>query len=426
MKINFKIPTKALAIVFGLTTLNLAAPTVANAFTCPIDFASPRTVLRPQIKASETGIILALNAMDKSVATALDFQTATISAAVNTLTSQKALSANQVGQSVLNNSQIQTAAIQQLETAHKMKEVIKDYGANSAGHQVCQVLAEREQIHETQQITKDAVMGMVNSEITARPGKYSSSGSALATRLALHDALYCTAGQAASGLCSGVAPRAAKSLQASTLFIPSDENSPEYRDKSALINNMVGLPDDPLTKEQAVTVAGQSYSDLKRRKDAIKSTAYTSLKTIQAQYSSFAGNHKDTAGAPVMANSEAQQLADAGKMPAVKEGEAPKTPDVTPVAVQIQNDVKRYLGSGPEYQEWSKTLVGAEERGVLKEVLQVKALRLYLQAQQYEQLSRMEAMLASTVAAETYRTGMESNIERQRQAVVRRNIKGGL
>src|SRR5699024_6162175 len=97
-----------------------------------------------------------------------------------------------------------------------------------------------------------------------------------------------------------------------------------------------------------------------------------------------------------------------------------------PLAVQIKNDINRYLGSGDEYQAWSKTLVATPERGVLQEVLRVKAARLYLKSQHYKQLSRMEAMLAANVAAETYRTGMESNIERQRQIAVRKNVSATL
>ena len=420
MKNNFSKRLSSLTTLVAVTGAIFLAPMSVNAATCYIDSAAPPTLLKPQIKLSEQTILASLSAMDKTVSTALDFQTASINAAVQTLTSQKALSAKQAGQSMLNNSQIKTNAEQQVKMAHRAKEVIVDYGASSAGHQVCQVLAERKATKNSGTVKKQAVMGMVNTEVTARPGAYSSTGSAKATRLALHDALYCTASQAASNLCSREAPRAGASLQASTLFVPADEGSPEYRDKSAFINNMVGYPDDPLTPEAAATVGGQAYSDLKRRKDAIKSTAIASLKNIQADWSGFAGNHKAQDGEENNAQTEAQQLADAASMPS---SDTKTGTTIQPLAVKIQNDVNRYLGAGPEYQAWSKTLVGAAERGVLKEVLQVKALRLYLQSQQYEQLARMESMLAATVAAETYRTGMESKIERQRQNTIRKNIK---
>ena len=48
---------------------------------------------------------------------------------------------------------------------------------------------------------------------------------------------------------------------------------------------------------------------------------------------------------------------------------------------------------------------------------------MYMQAEKYKQYSRMEAMLASNVAAITVNTGLESNVEQQRQIAVRANIK---
>ena len=57
-----------------------------------------------------------------------------------------------------------------------------------------------------------------------------------------------------------------------------------------------------------------------------------------------------------VANSEAAQLEQASTMPAAAslttaEAEAKLTKD--PLAVQIKNDISRYLGGGDEYKEWS-------------------------------------------------------------------------
>ena len=93
---------------------------------------------------------------------------------------------------------------------------------------------------------------------------------------------------------------------------------------------------------------------------------------------------------------------------------------------QVKHDVSRYLGGGKEYEDWSKTLVGQEEKGVLTEVVKVKALRLYMQVQQYKQLQRMEAMLAANVAATTENSGMAGRVEAQRQIAVRQTISDNL
>lgn len=413
------------------TTIGVLGMNAATA-ACIIDSSTPKTVLAPQIKASERAILTALTQMDTTVGEALDYQTGVVVEGLRTLTAQKALTAQSVGKAVKDNTQLQTAAIQSVETNRKVKEVMDDYGPQGAGHQVCKVQAERQKVAKTSGETKAAINRMIKSEITARPGAYASKNEALATRLALHDKLYCTAGQASSGLCASEGPRAGRSLQAATLFEPADFDSPEYRDKSAFINNMLGLPDNPITPEKAATYGGQAYADMKRRKDAIISVTAVSLKSMQAETSTVPSNHKDDVKADEkapIAVSEAEQLVQADNMPSadtLRGNNTTPTLKDDPLSVQLKKDVSRYLGAGQEYQDWSKALVSAPERGIMQEILKVKALRLYLQSRQYEQLSRMEAMLAANIAAETYRTGMEDNIERQRQVVMRKNIAQGL
>ena len=46
-----------------------------------------------------------------------------------------------------------------------------------------------------------------------------------------------------------------------------------------------------------------------------------------------------------------------------------------------------------------------------------------MQAEQYKQLSRMEAMLAANVAAQTENTGMSGRVEVQRQIALRNAIQ---
>ena len=96
------------------------------------------------------------------------------------------------------------------------------------------------------------------------------------------------------------------------------------------------------------------------------------------------------------------------------------------MALQLKNDVSRYFGSGDEYKQWSKTLVGQTEKGVLKEILTIKALRLFQQSEKYQQLMQLEAMVAANVAAETYRNGMQANIENQRNRITRSNTAAAI
>ena len=390
------------------------------------------TNITPYFTAAEKDIQLALRDFDMVTSGNLKFQKSAIINAINTLTAQKALGAKEVSAALEKNSQVQAASDQAIDTAKRVKKAYSDYGVKGTGHKICQVMASRNDIVIAKGKTEKAIPVMIDSEVTAKPGRYANRSEAMAQRLALHDKLYCTDGQAKSGLCSSTGSRAAKSLMASTLFKPTQFDTDDYRDKSAFINNMMGLPDDALNQNLAATEQGQSYADLKRRKDAIKSTALVSLKNIQADWSGVTSNHDNAQKTPI-ASSEKQQLAQAGKENAnnkVSTADPNGTSDLAgsglPLSVLMKRDVDRYLGGGQEYKDWSKTLVSANERGVLKEILQIKALRLFMQSQQYKQLARMEGMLAANVSAETFRTGMETNIEKQRQKVLKTNWAGAI
>lgn len=433
----------------------LASSQYAMAFSCPVNNAMFPRNITPEFSKVKTGIFNDLQAMNTRVAAASKDEVDNVTAAVFVLANQKALGTTQVNSALKSNTHVQAAAMQSINQSKRYQQVLRDYGAQGLGYDICRVSKNREDIQEATIATQKAVGDMVKGEITARAGKYGNKKEAMATRLALHNKYYCTEGQAQAGLCQAAGERSGKSLSASTLFVEADYLSAEYNDKSALINNMVGLPDDPIASNQATTAAGQAYSDLKRRKDALKSTAMTSLKSIQADWSAVPSpaTHEHTDG-----GEERPQASSNTGVLTEKEAlnkEAPKTEGVVaPLAAastaglesakaagstaveptptekrtqslmaQVKADVARYLGGGAEYEEWSKTLTGQEEKGLLTEVLKVKALRLYLQTQEFKQLQRMEAMLAANVVATTENSGMTGRIEAQRQVAVRNTIR---
>ena len=410
--------------------------------SCPIDVTQPYIVVNRNESIHTQAVKGQLDAMDLALNTAMNTQAKLIAEAITVWSAQKGVSAQQQSTAIKNNTQVEAQAMQEISRNTRMKKVLRDYGNQSMGYKPCETSKERAILVINTKNTQESVPQMIKREVTAAPGVYSPKIQAMATRLALHDKMYCTSSQAMSGFCSKEAPRAGKSLMAETLFTPSGVNTQEYQDKSAFINNMVGLPDDPISKAAATTVEGQSYADLKRRKDAIKSTAINSLKSIQAQWSivgdeekhSEGGQSSNTAGL----SSEKQQLAasDAQKpkntaASAIAVNASSSTAgsvvkkDTTPqpMMIQLKREVDRYLGGGSEYAEWSKNLASQEEKGVLTEILKVKALRLYMQAEQYKQLSRMEAMLAANVAAQTENTGMSGRVEVQRQIALRNAIQ---
>lgn len=429
----------ALALTLGVSQSAFAA-------WCAIDYVNFDPMLRAKVKAMSTSVKASIisptggaikgNDLTSNVLKATQAQADQIIAATTILTTQKAMSTDHISDSINKNTQLEANARASVNQAQRITRATRDYGKHGMGYEVCKVNGKRQDIKEASETAAKAIQDMVNGEITARAGRYADRSEAMATRLALHKELYCTEGQAKAGLCSGVGERAGKSLMASTLFEPADYMSQEYNDKSAFINNMVGLPDDPVEERAVTTLSGQSYMDLKRRKDAIKSTAMTSLKAIQADWSSLPPEHESDTEEAKADKQKALNAADTKTEADQLDKDASKTEVATSntdeadknssLMIQVKADVDRYLGGGEEYKNWSKVLTSQEEKGVLTEVLKVKALRLFLQTQEYQQLQRMEAMLAANVAATTESSGMSSRVEEIRQKAVRNRVKGNI
>lgn len=399
---------------------------------CYIDsnYAYLKSQIEPYFNVVDKSVKGSMNNLDSQLAMTIGQQTDAITAALKVLSQQKATTAMQVSKAIADNTKIEAAAEDAKEQSEKKIQVMEDYGPAGQGHQVCTIQKEREKTVHKENQTRQAVPNMIRTEVSGRPGRYAERGSQMATRLALHEQLYCTASQAASGLCAAEAPRAGKSLMASTMFEPASKGSDEYNDKSAFINNMVGLAHDPLLPEQVNTIMGQSYADNKRRVDSIKSTAITYLKGLQAQWSGTGGESAESQDSTNANASEERQLqasteGDKTGSGTEKTSEASQE-STNSLAEQLKKDVDRYFGGGEEYKSWSQTLVGLNERGVMKELLQIKALRLKLAADEFEQLSQQEAMLAAYTSAVLANSGLESTISKQREQLLRANIKAAV
>lgn len=377
--------------------------------------------LSPYFKVVEGTVSGSMGSLDVALNRAIGQQADALTASLKTLAQQKAMTATQVSDAIAKNTKIEAAAEDSKELAEKQIEILEDYGSAGQGHRVCETQEQREKTVRKETKTKDSVPGMISREISARPGRYANRGSQMATRLALHDALYCTAAQAASGLCAKEGPRAGKSLMASTMFEPASYGSDEYNDKSAFINNMVGLAHDPIIPDYVDSILGQSYADNKRRVDSVKSTAITYLKDLQAKWSGTQDDSQQQANA-----SEEKQLAATStnkQGSGVQQTKQATDSQAKSLEAMLKKDVDRYFGGGEDYKSWSQTLVGLNERGVMKEILQIKALRLKLAADEFEQLSQQEAMLAAYTSAVLANSGLESSISKQREKLLHNHMK---
>ena len=160
---------------------------------------------------------------------------------------------------------------------------------------------------------------------------------------------------------------AGKSLNVATLFEPVMEVEDTNKAKIAFVNNVAGIPDSPIPAAAAQSAAAADYALEKSRKDALISPALTSFKAAQLDNTGITTAHSGS--------------------------------DI-PLAMRFDREVKRYLGNSAEYEQWTKIMVGQNERGLLVEILKIKALDLALLEKQLRQYERIEANLAVLTAGE--------------------------
>lgn len=312
-----------------------------------------------------------LSRHDATISQNLTNQREEIVEAIKVLTKQKNVVGISISDTMTRTAQTQAATYQSMQVAQKQKEIAMQYGPMGQGYKNCQVLAERGKVVANQDAARDSVLARVSNEVIAAPGTYSDPIKAQKQMLADHDANYCTPDQVASNLCSGGGASPGLSLQAATLFTEAAEGSSVHKAQNALINNMVGLPDAPVSAQIASTPVGEHYLAAKLAKDAKISPAINSLKAIQSEFTSISEGNTGVHGSEGL-----------------------------PLIAQFRKEVNRYLGFDNEYKEWNKALTSQEERGVLKEILQVKALKLAIGERKYRSNERVEAMLASLVSME--------------------------
>lgn len=307
-----------------------------------------------------------MTAMDVAVAAAYEFENEQVSSAMKVFVKQMSVSSNMLAENSVKVAQTEAAVEQARLQKERIIETNERLGPQGQGHKVCTVLAERQEASKVVKSNAKNVPSLTSDTVYAAAGAYGSPHKTLTTMNQNHSAKYCTPEQAASGFCSSATDQAGWDVQTSTLFTPTTTNSTVYDAQNALINNMVGLPDAPIPDSLKGSPTSTSYLALKQKKDAITSPAINSLKAIQAEFTGLPTSDSDSQLSPMRA---------------------------------VDDQVKRYLGSGDEYKSWNQTLVSGSESGIMKELLQVQALDLYLQARQYKQNEREELVLAGIVAA---------------------------
>lgn len=274
-KINYLIVGTVSSVM--LTTTALAVYIVDG------NIATSTPIINAAMTTVSTTFETQMTAMDAAIATAIETQTQLVNSSIRVWTKQKSVSANEVALNDVTNSQKKMAALQAQMQVERRLETIENKGSYGQGYKTCTVLSDRE---TTDVIVKNGVQTrpyLASSTVIAATGSYSDSYGAFEDMNSTHKAKYCTDSQAAAGYCSAT-DKQGWNLMTSTLFTPTVQGSDVYEAQNSLINNMVGMPDDPIPKELVGAPNASNYIILKQRKDAIISPAIYSLKAIQSEF----------------------------------------------------------------------------------------------------------------------------------------------
>ena len=305
-------------------------------------------------------------AMDSAIGASLQMEQEQVNSAMKVYVKQMSVSGNLLAENTVKTSQTEVAVEQARLQKDRLIAIQERKGPQGQAFKVCTVQAEREVIAKTVTENQKQIPSLVSQTVYASPGAYGNPHEVMEKMNAINQGKYCTPAQAASGFCSSDTPYSGWSMQMSTLFTPTTSGSEVYSAQNALINNMIGLPDPEVPKAQQGSARASAYLQAKQRKEAIVSPAINSLKAIQSEYAGI--------------------------------GSADSPDKISPIKA-IDDQVKRYLGSGEEYREWNQKLTSSSESGLFKEILQIQALDLYLSMRQYQQYEREELLLAGIVAS---------------------------
>lgn len=300
--------------------------------------------------------------------------------AVAVATKQESVSANQVVDASRNAGQTLVNAVRAQRINDATVKSYLDYSATTGqGFDACGTLARNQTLDKAFDDAPAAARKLV-SQLDAAPGTMVDSRvGAMANRLNMHRIKFCTPSEASAGLCTvGAVPGG--DSNAALLFTGVDASSDEALARKGFIQNLVGAPDEKISKNAGASPAGQAYLYEKNRKDALLSIPAYSLAMIDAN------------------NTRTVEF----------DGKSPNE--------MMKLRVNQYFG-GKEAQQWSSSMAAQTTRGLILEATKMAGLGAWMSQKQYEQGQRLEANLAALVLSST--TELQADVDNKHQAVLK-------
>ena len=316
--------------------------------------------------------------------------TSILNEAIKNTVRQEAVSATQLSVADKRAKQIEVAALEAQLISNDMIDVQLDYGAKTGqGHNVCQVLSENKQLDAAFTTATTQAKTKV-TQLDNGPGQLvQSQEEALRARDEVH-AKFCSAEEKAAGRCDVVSQVAGADSNANVLLVSSKPGTVVSQAKAAVRQNILGKPDLAVPTSVGQTVTGQAYLSQLNRKTALSAFPAYSL----AYLDSMSTVRPDLK---------------------TKEGIEQSPNDV------LFNTVTRYYG-GADADEWQKSMIAQQPRGMLVELAKMEGLGAWMDHQEFLANQRLEGNIAAMTL--TTALPMEDALDRQKQALIKRNIKG--
>lgn len=302
-------------------------------------------------------------------------------------TKQEATSANQVVDATRNAASTMVNAVRAQRINDSTVKAYLDYSpATGQGYDVCATILHNRSLDKAFD-DAPAIARKVLSELDVAPGKLvDSQVAAMSDRLELHRSKFCTPSEASAGLCSiGSVPGG--DSNASLLFSGAAANSDVALARKSFIQNVIGAPDEKISKPAGNSPAGQNYLFEKNRKDSLLSIPAYSLAMIDAN------------------NTRSDEF----------EGMSPNE--------MMKLRVNQYFG-GKEAKKWSSAMAGQTTRGLIVEATKMAGLEVWMRHKQYEQGQRLEANMAALVLSAT--EDMKYEVARKHASVLKQNATGSI
>lgn len=305
----------------------------------------------------------------------------TLLSAVAIATKQESLSGSTVSDSVKQAAEQFLNAQTTQNTNNQVTEAWVSYsGATGQGFDPCGTMAKNKSLDKVFANSRDIALNGMNKSDNA-PGRLVNKIDALNQRMAIHREKFCTASEAAAGLCSNSDLPGGDSNGA-LLFTPVDDNSLASEGRAAFIQNVLGDPDSAVSAKAGKTAAGQAYALSKSRKDALISIPSYSLNSISAS------------------NTRSADF----------DNQSPNE--------MLQARVNQYFG-GKEAEQWAAALSHQSPRGLLVEGAKMEGMESWINYRNYLQNQRLIANFAALQIAAV--APMQAQLDKQSSDLMRVN-----